>query len=327
VYGPIHDQVDVESAVVQAISPGGASPLISARGIDVLAVNHHGSESSTNPNWLNLSAPTAAVISTGAGQSGNWNLPRIDVVEKVLLAQAAACITAPPALVLQTEEGAPTGPNTSFAGRAVGNIKISVDGLGQFTVSADGAVSQGPNEVAAAGLPRTFTVDDAVATGELDLSNWRIVQANSALTFTLPAQTRIVPNGYVIVARSASKAAFETFWRGGTPLPANVVFVNAGGSFPVINGSERYRLLDAGGTLVDGQTVGMSASGLQSVLRRDPCLPPGQASSWNFLGTGAATPGAGAAAGCARGMVINEFSDASGTGNFIFEFIELHYDR
>jgi len=25
--------------------------------------------------------------------------------------------------------------------------------------------------------------------------------------------------------------------------------------------------------------------------------------------------------------VINEFSDASGTGNFKFEFVELHFDR
>ena len=154
-------QTDVESSVVQAISPGGASPLISAGGIDVLNVNHHGSESSTNKNWMNLSQPAVAVISTGAGQSSGFELPRIDVVEHVLLAHATACITVPPALVLQTEEGAPTGPQTSFAGHSVGNIKITTDGLSSFTVSADGAVSQGPNEVAAAGLPRTIALDDA----------------------------------------------------------------------------------------------------------------------------------------------------------------------
>jgi len=267
------------------------------------------------------------VINTGAGQTAGWDLPRIDVVEKVMLAQATACITAPAALVLQTEEGAPTGSLTSFAGHAVGNIKISVDGLGRFTVSADGAVSQGPNEVAAAGLPRTFDVDDATAAADLDLSNWKIVQGNSALTFSLPAHTKIAPNGYLIVARNASKAAFEAFWRGGTPLSANVVFVDAGGSFPVINGSETYQLLDAGGTPVDGPTVAMSASGLQSVQRKDPCLAPGTAGSWNVLGTSAATPGTGAGAGCAKGVVINEFSDATGTGNFNFEFVELHYDR
>lgn len=157
-------QTDVESFVIQAISPGGASPLISAGGIDVLNVNHHGSESSTNKNWMNLSQPAVAVISTGSGQSSTFELPRIDVVEHVLLAEATACITVPPALVLQTEEGAPAGSQTSFAGYSVGNIKITSDGVSTFTVSADGAVTQGPNEVAAAGLPRTIALDDIGAT-------------------------------------------------------------------------------------------------------------------------------------------------------------------
>ncbi|HKA91134.1 MAG TPA: Ig-like domain-containing protein, partial [Haliangiales bacterium] len=154
-------QVDVETSVVQAISPGGAFPLISSGGIDVLNVNHHGSESSTNMNWMNYSRPAVALIGTGAGQTSGWDLPRIDVVEHVLLAQATACITAPPALVLQTEEGSPTGSLTSFAGYSVGNVKVTTDGQLTFTVSADGHVSQGPNEVAAAGLPRTFALDDA----------------------------------------------------------------------------------------------------------------------------------------------------------------------
>lgn len=153
-------QTDVESFVVQAISPGGAFPLISSGGIDVLNVNHHGSESSTNKNWMNLSQPALAVISTGSGQSSGWDLPRIDVVEHVLLAQATACITAPPALILQTEEGSPTGSLTSFAGYSVGNVKITTDGVSTFTVSADGAVTQGVNELVASGLPRTIALDD-----------------------------------------------------------------------------------------------------------------------------------------------------------------------
>ena len=153
-------QTDVESFVIQAISPGGAFPLISSGGIDVLNVNHHGSESSTNKNWMNLSQPAVAVISTGSGQSSGFELPRIDVVEHVLLAEATACITAPPALVLQTEEGSPTGSQTSFAGYSVGNVKITTDGISTFAVSADGAVTQGPNEVEASGLPRTIALDD-----------------------------------------------------------------------------------------------------------------------------------------------------------------------
>lgn len=153
-------QTDVETHVIQAISPGGANPLISSGGIDVLYCNHHGSESSTNKNWMNLSQPAVSVISVGAGQSSGWDLPRKDVVENVLLAQATACITVPAAFVLQTEEGSPTGSLTSFAGYCVGNITITTNGVESFTVSGDGQVNQGPNEVAAAGLPRTFPLDD-----------------------------------------------------------------------------------------------------------------------------------------------------------------------
>ncbi|HXG54334.1 MAG TPA: hypothetical protein VNJ03_03070, partial [Vicinamibacterales bacterium] len=145
-------QVDVETAVVQAISPGGAFPLISSGGIDVLNTNHHGSESSTNANWMNYPQPAVALIGTGAGQTSGWDFPRKDVLENVLLA-GATCITAPAAKVLQSEEGSPTGSLTSFAGFSVGDIVVSTDGVSLFTVSGNGRVTQGPNEVAAAGLP------------------------------------------------------------------------------------------------------------------------------------------------------------------------------
>src|SRR5262249_34749058 len=130
-------QVDVETSGIQAISPGGAFPPIPAGAVDVLHVNHHGSESSTNKNYMNLAEPAVAIIGVGAGESSGWDLPRIDVVEHVLLAQAASCITAPPALVLQTEEGAPAGSLTSFAGYNVGNITVTTDGVTTFQVSPD----------------------------------------------------------------------------------------------------------------------------------------------------------------------------------------------
>ncbi|HVT02207.1 MAG TPA: Ig-like domain-containing protein [Thermoanaerobaculia bacterium] len=155
-------QLDVESSVITAISPGGTSPLISAGGIDLLHVNHHGSESSTNPTWFNKANPAVAIIGVGAGESAGWDLPRIDVVEHVLLGQSSSCVTAPPTTVLQTEEGSPSGSLTSFSGYCVGNIKVTTDGLNIFTVSADGAVHQGPNELVGSGLPRSFTIDDSV---------------------------------------------------------------------------------------------------------------------------------------------------------------------
>ena len=73
--------------------------------------------------------------------------------------------------------------------------------------------------------------------------------------------------------------------------------------------------------------IDVAASAGQSIQRKDPCLPANQTSSWNILASSSGSPGSGAGVGCGIGVVINEFSDALGTGNFVYEFVELHYDR
>ena len=170
----------------------------------------------------------------------------------------------------------------------------------------------------------SVTVDNTAASG-LDISNWELVQANSATTYNLPPGTIIPDNGYVVIGRNATKTAFEAFW--GSALPSNAVYINSGGAFPVINGSENYTLYNAAGVEVDGTTISMASSAGQSIQRKDPCLPANQAASWNVLSSSSASPGSGAGLGCGIGVVINEFSDALGTGNFVYEFVELHYDR
>ncbi len=164
-------------------------------------------------------------------------------------------------------------------------------------------------------------------TGGVDISGWRLVQANSAVTYTLPAGTVVPAGGYAIIARDATKAAFEAFWRGGAALPANVVYVNSAGAVPLINGSENFTLRNAAGTTVDGPTVSMASGANQALRRKDPCNAANASASWNIGATTTADPGTGAGAGCAKGMVINEFADAAGTGNFIYEFVELHHDN
>ena len=158
----------------------------------------------------------------------------------------------------------------------------------------------------------------------LDAGGFRLTQANATYVYTLPAGTTIPAEGYLVIARAAEKAAFEAFW--GVTLGPDAVFLNSAGSMPVMNGSETYTLADASGTIVDGPTIGMSSSGAQSVRRNDPCLAAGLASSWTVGAESAATVGSGAGTGCGVGLVINEFSDASGTGNYVYEFVELHYD-
>ena len=166
------------------------------------------------------------------------------------------------------------------------------------------------------------TVSNATST---DISGWTITQANATVTYTVPAGTIVPANGYVVIGRQATKAAFQTFW--GVTLAANVVYLDAAGAFPQINGSENYTLKNAAGTVIDGPTISMASGANQDLQRKDPCLAAGTASSWNVLATTSANPGSGAAAGCAKGMVINEFSDAAGSGNFVYEFLELHNDR
>jgi hypothetical protein len=170
----------------------------------------------------------------------------------------------------------------------------------------------------------TVTVTNVIAS--TDISGWTITQANAAITYTVPAGTMIPANGYVVIARQATRAQFQTFW--GVTLAANVVYLTTStGSFPQINGSENYTLRNASGTLIDGATISMSAGAGQDLQRKDPCLAAGTAASWTVGATTLANPGSGAGAGCAKGVVINEFADADGAGNFIYEFIELHNDR
>ncbi|HEX9942263.1 MAG TPA: hypothetical protein VGG03_09625 [Thermoanaerobaculia bacterium] len=160
----------------------------------------------------------------------------------------------------------------------------------------------------------------------IDISGWKVRQADSAYEYTLPAGTRIPDNGYLVLGRDASQSAFETFWRRGS-LPANAVYINSGGAMPLINGAESYELLDASGARVDGPTIKMPRSAGSTVQRRDPCLVSSRKKSWTINKSSKATPGSNAGPGCRKGVVINEFSDAEGTGNFPYEFVELHYDR
>ncbi len=161
-------------------------------------------------------------------------------------------------------------------------------------------------------------------TGNADVSGWKLVQANSAYEFLLPAGTLVPNDGYLLVARNATKSAFEAFW--GITLGANVSFINSVDKMPVINGSETYQLQNASLVIVDGTTIAMASGAAQSIRRNDPCSAASLAASWTVGTTATANPGAGAGAGCGGGVKINEFSDATGTGNYIYEFIELHND-
>jgi len=274
-------QFNVETQLVQALLPGGANPLLSEFGVEVMMPNHHGSESSTNSDYMNGLSPQVAPIQTGELQGSNFHHPRIDVVEKVLGA-TVPCVTVQPALVLQTEEGSPTGANTSFAGFAVGDIVFSTDGVSSYTVDATGNISQGPDERVAAGLPRVFPFEEGASgpvtpkiifsevaydpagaepgsewielynagSTSVDLSGFMITDNNGMGTsLTIPVGNSIAPNTYFTIARDGAVFSL-TFGKS----------ADFNGIFPGLNnGGDALLLKDSTGNELDA--VGWEAGG------------------------------------------------------------------
>lgn len=192
------------------------------------------------------------------------------------------------------------------------------------TTATNGTHSLTAKAYDAAGNVRTstavsVTVSNATATS---IAGWTLTQANATITYTFPTGTTIPANGYVVIGRQGTKTEFETFW--GVTLASNVVYLNGGGAFPQINGSENYTLRNSSGTIIDGPTISMASGANQNLKRINPCTAANVSTNWTIGAPSTRNPGSGAAAGCAKGVVINEFSDSS---NYVFEFIELHNDK
>ncbi|HAP35841.1 MAG TPA: hypothetical protein DCQ28_07840, partial [Bacteroidetes bacterium] len=161
----------------------------------------------------------------------------------------------------------------------------------------------------------------------LDISGYKIVQANAALTISLPPGTVVQPGGYVIIARNTTRTSFETFF--GVTLNANVVFINGfavvgSNGFPSINGSETYELQNASSVKLEGPTIGMpAATPFNAIKRKSPIGDATLETSWTRDVVGAATPGTGMTNTNTGKLIISEFSDATAFAN---EFVELYYD-
>jgi hypothetical protein len=179
---------------------------------------------------------------------------------------------------------------------------------------------------AANNIGTSTTVNVTVSNGApVNIGGYSIVQANATLTYTIPAGTIIPSKGYVIVGRNATKAQFQTFW--GVTLAANVVYLNAADTMPQINGSETYTLRNASAATLDGPSVAMASAGGESLKRLNGCGAANLAASWSRTASTTGNPGTGAAAACNKGVYISEFTDALGTNNFIYEFVELYNDK
>ncbi|MGE5314339.1 MAG: phospholipase D-like domain-containing protein [Acidobacteriota bacterium] len=161
----------------------------------------------------------------------------------------------------------------------------------------------------------------------LDISGWKLVQANSAGTYVIPNGTVIPPGGYVVIARNATQSGFETFWN--KKLDLNCVYLNTldvTGAAPKINGDETFTLLNAAGQAIDGPSAALpsSLSGRTAYQRKSSTLASGAIGSWTIATDGA--PGTGMTSTGTGKVIISEIADATGTGNFVYEFVELFYD-
>ncbi|MEM9462897.1 MAG: MBL fold metallo-hydrolase [Myxococcota bacterium] len=152
--GRVHSSADIETPLAQVLT--GAGGTLGPGGVEAMMVNHHGSHSSTNAAWFDRLSPSVAVIGVGPNGYGH---PRQAVVDNVLGA-TAACVGAPPALVLQTDEGDVGHGAESLQGHVVGDVVFTTTGTGTYAVTASGAITSGPDERVAAGLPATLTMDE-----------------------------------------------------------------------------------------------------------------------------------------------------------------------
>ncbi len=169
----------------------------------------------------------------------------------------------------------------------------------------------------------TIDAPDVEVAG-LDISGWVLKgeKAGSVTTtqFSFPNGTILSEGGVVVIGRNADQAEFEGHWGA---LPAGVTYFSGSNSTPTINGTYAYTLLDGTGQVMDGPTV---AADTGSLTRISPDEDAGLAASWVAGDEAAATPGAATSPAGAEGgsFYISEMTNASGSGNFKYEYIELH---
>lgn len=208
-----------------------------------------------------------------------------------------------------------------------GAVFSSTDGIGSLiwsNASPVGSYTVTVHAANAAGATQQwFAIRVDALTSVLDVGGYFLYQTNSYQDYLFTPPTLIQPGGYLVVSRAADQTAFEAYW--GVTLGTNVTFVNSGNGLPQLNGDELYWLADPGNTILDGPTPIPMGVG-KSISRVATGEPSTLALSWQETSETNATPGSGAILSGTGGLVLTEISDASGTGNYIYEFVEIVYD-
>jgi len=127
--------------------------------------------------------------------------------------------------------------------------------------------------------------------------------------------------GLLVISRNSARREFEMNW--GVTLPSNVTFLNANNpssGVPIINGGEKFAIYH-GSTRKDGPSIEGSTG---KSFHRVNAANPGSMASWNVLPESGATPGTTELPSGTQGVLVSEWSDSSGTGGYLYEFIEIY---
>jgi hypothetical protein len=143
-----------------------------------------------------------------------------------------------------------------------------------------------------------------------------------------PIQVGVIPDGVVltsgqhlVIGRNATEASFEDFWQ--VSFGSDVVYLNAGAEnagIPIINGDESWAVLSPVGTLIDGPTATGNQNRCFHRVNDGPSTDP---NTWAWDNASNATPGSTDITLSGVGLVVSQWSDASGGGAHPFEFLQL----
>ena len=231
------------------------------------------------------------------------------------------------------EDGTATGGDTSPPAESTAGLDDASESetgdpeSGTTTTSGDSDTTGGLESTTSSSSD-TGGSEESGTTGSaapsVDVSGWRVVQVNSAREYEFPQGTILEPGMTIVVGRDASQVVFEAWWE--VTLGEDVLYFDAGDTFPAINGGETFTLRDADDIAVDGPTPTMTLDA--NFQRNDAAADSAMAASWDQSPNpnGDATPGTGSITPAAEAVIVlTELSDTTGGGAFPYEFVELRF--
>lgn len=160
--------------------------------------------------------------------------------------------------------------------------------------------------------------------GSIDLGGYVLEnrESNHGQDYEFPAGVTVRPGQVIVLARYATTREFEEAWN--TTLPNDVIYLtnDSDNAAPVVNGGESWALIAPSGGVADGETIEGSKN---KSYRRVLLGSASDQDRWAEGGENDATPGHADVSGSGAGLIISEWSDKAGGGNYIYEFIEFVY--